>query len=123
MNTFDGKIKFVCQVNAASVNQFKRDGKLALMVYNSETRSLSTVEYELDADKGEMTVYTSNSGSFFMINANDMDLSAPIRLNSNAPFLKVVLYIGTFFSICASIALIVMLIIRNKKQKVKNAKH
>ncbi|MBO4584081.1 MAG: hypothetical protein J5756_03340 [Clostridia bacterium] len=123
MNTFDGKIKFVCQVNAASVNQFKRDGKLALMVYNSESRSLSTVEYELDADKGEMTVYTSNSGSFFMINANDIDLSAPIKLNSNAPFLKVVLYAGTFVSICASIALIVMLIVRSKKQKLKNAKH
>ena len=123
MDTFDGRIKFVIAVNSACVNQYNRDKKLALLAYNSGTRSLEAVEYELDAEKSELTVYTSNSGSFFLINSNDMDISAPIKLNTNAPFLKVMLYLGTFASIAASIALIAVLIVRGKKQKLKNAKH
>lgn len=123
MNTFDGRIKFVCDVNAACVNQYNRDGKLALLVYNTETRTLNAVDYEIDTDNGAITVYASCSGSFFLINSNEMDLSAPIKLNTNAPLLKVMLYTGTFASVAASVALIVILIVKGKKQKAANAKH
>ena len=110
-------------MNASCVNQYNRDGKLALMVYNTKTRSLDNVEYTIDVLKGKITVYTSSSGSFFLINSNSLDLSSSIKLNSNAPFLKIVLITGTFLSIGASIALIAVIIIKGRKQKAKNAKH
>ena len=122
LNSFDGRIKFVYSVNAACVNQYNRDGKLALLAYNTETRSLNHVDYEMDATNGEITVYASCSGSFFLINSNDIDLSSPIKLNTNAPLLKVLLYLGTFASIAASVALIALLIVKGKKQKAANAK-
>lgn len=123
MNAFDGRIKFIYTVNAACINHYKLNGKLALMVYNSETRSLENVEYAIDAEKSEITVYTSHSGDFFLINSDSLDLSTSIKLNSNAPFLKIALIAGAFLSIGASIALIVLIVIKGKKHKVKNAKH
>ena len=121
LNSFDGKIKFVYEVNAACVNQYKRDGKLALMVYNTETRSLETVDYEIDADKSEITVYSSASGSFFLINSDSIDLSSSIKLNSNAPFLKVVFITGALLSIGASVALIVLIFVKGRKNKSSSA--
>ncbi|MBQ6553467.1 MAG: hypothetical protein IJL83_07635 [Clostridia bacterium] len=121
LNTFDGKMKFVYGVNAACVNQFKRDGKLALMVYNTETRSLDSVEYSLDEGKSEITVYSSASGSFFLINSAAIDTSTSIKLNSNAPFLKVALITGALMSIGASIALIVLIVIKNRKNRFAKA--
>ena len=122
LDTFDGQIKFVCDVNAAWVNQFKRDEKLALMVYNSETRSLDNVEFTLDADAAKITAYTSSSGSFFLINSESLDLSSSIKLNSNAPFLKVVLIGGALLSIGASVALIALIIIKSRMKKSAEAK-
>ena len=122
LDTFDGQIKFICDVNAACVNQYKRDEKLALMVYNSETRSLENVDFSIDADAEEVTVYTSSSGIFFLINSDSLDLSSSIKLNSNAPFLKVVLITGTLLSIVASVALIVLMIVKGRMKKSAGAK-
>ena len=122
LNDFDGKMKFVYGVNAAYVNQFKRDGKLALMFYNTETRSLNSVEYSLDESKSEITVYSSASGSFFLINSAAIDTSTSIKLNSDAPFLKVVLITGALMSIGASIALIVLVVIKNRKSRSAKTK-
>ena len=122
MNSFDGKIKFVRGVNAACVNQYNRDGKLALMLYDTESRTLSNVEYTLDPDKGEITVYASGSGSFFLINSEEIDTTTAIKLNSNAPFLKIVLITGALMSIGASIALIALAVIKNRKNRSAKTK-
>ena len=124
MSSFDGKIKYIYDVNAACVNRYKSDGKLALMLYNPETRTLDNIDYEIDPDNGKVTVYASGSGSFFLINSNDIDVSSTIKLNSNAPFLKVVLITGAVMSIGASIALVALIIIKNGKNKsAKTGRH
>lgn len=124
LNSFDGRIKYIYSINAACVNRYKSDGKLALMFYNSETRTLENIDYEIDADNGKLTVYSSGSGSFFLINSNDIDVSTTIKLNSNAPFLKVVLFAGAAMSIGASVVLAALIIIKNRKGKsAKSGKH
>lgn len=122
LNEFDGTIKFEYNVNAACINQYKRDGKLALIFYNTDTRSLEKLDYDLDTEKSVMTVYASNSGSFFIINSENLDLTSSIKLNSHAPAVKVLIYIMTFASVTVSVGLIIYLAVKERKNKKASAR-
>lgn len=122
MNSFDGTMKIKYSVNAACVNQYNHGKQLALVFYDTETRSLKSLEYTLDTDSKEMTVYLSNSGDFFIINSAELDLSSEIKLDSKPPFIKVMLYLITFLSLAVAVGFAGFIVYKDKiakKEKVR----
>jgi len=123
MNSFEGTAKIKYAVNAACINQYNHGKQLALVFYDTDSRSLKPIEYTLDTESGEMTVYLSNSGDFFILNSAELDLTTEIKLNSNPPFLKVFLYLITFLSLGVAVGFAGFIIYKDRIAKKNNSKH